>query len=282
MENTKKIILKNGSFILRHWNGAGYTSVDINVYPDNVPMVKVGAVMVDTILVRPVTFTEFMAAMFWVDAYVERGNQPPRLFLPFVPGARQDRLNDKGDYLFTAKSVAKIINDRNFPEVRIVDPHSEVISGMIDRCKVSMPELFGMGLSMYDISGAKMYDAVLAPDAGAAKRAQRAASELNLPCYQAWKKRDVSTGAISGFGHQEMPGVKRVLIVDDICDGGGTFTGLAQELKKSGISCDLFVTHGIFSKGVEVLKKDIDNIFTTDSIIQHQDGVNVLTILNDF
>ena len=47
---------------------------------------------------------------------------------------------------------------------------------------------------------------------------------------------------------------KRVLIVDDICDGGATFTSLAKVLKNAGaVYIGLHVTHGIFSKGIQVL-----------------------------
>ena len=54
------------------------------------------------------------------------------------------------------------------------------------------------------------------------------------------------------------------LIVDDICDGGGTFSGIAQVLRANGAEkIYLCVTHGIFSKGIEI--NGIDEIFTTDS-----------------
>ena len=55
------------------------------------------------------------------------------------------------------------------------------------------------------------------------------------------------------------------LIVDHICDGGGTFIGLAEELKKKNAGkLFLAVSHGIFNKGFDDLKC-FDGIFTTDS-----------------
>ena len=57
------------------------------------------------------------------------------------------------------------------------------------------------------------------------------------------------------------------LIVDDICDGGGTFIGLANELKnKNAGKLYLAVSHGIFSRGFDDLEKCFTKIFTTDSI----------------
>jgi len=56
------------------------------------------------------------------------------------------------------------------------------------------------------------------------------------------------------------------LIVDDICDGGGTFLGLGEELKKKNAGpLFLAISHGIFSKGFDELVKVYEQIFTTDS-----------------
>ena len=58
-----------------------------------------------------------------------------------------------------------------------------------------------------------------------------------------------------------------MLIVDDLCDAGGTFIGSAQVLRDAGArSVSLYVTHGVFSKGVEnLLNNGIDAIYTTTS-----------------
>ena len=57
------------------------------------------------------------------------------------------------------------------------------------------------------------------------------------------------------------------MMVDDICDGGGTFCWTASELKKyKPMSVALYVTHGIFSKGVDCLfDAGIHRVVTTDS-----------------
>jgi len=58
-----------------------------------------------------------------------------------------------------------------------------------------------------------------------------------------------------------------VLIVDDLCDGGATFIAEAKYLKKHypDISLNLFVAHGIFSKGFDELSEYFDHIYTTNS-----------------
>ena len=155
------------------------TPLQIHTYPDGVPLVR-KLPYVDThenlsLLLRPRGMTDFIAGLFWVDAYRERHSLGSvKLVLPFVPGARQDRLNNQGDYLFTAKSVAHMINARAFSSVVILDPHSEVISGLIDRCKVVHSHELGIVKEV--LTG--LYGAVISPDAGAEKRASALASVL--------------------------------------------------------------------------------------------------------
>ena len=56
------------------------------------------------------------------------------------------------------------------------------------------------------------------------------------------------------------------VITDDICDGGYTFIKVAEQLKAKGADkVVLFVTHGIFAKGLDVFDGLIDHVFTTDS-----------------
>jgi ribose-phosphate pyrophosphokinase len=246
-------------------------SVRVSQYPDGMPIVDrmLSFRSVERVLLRPSSFSAFVTAMFWVDALVDRGYKAPELVLPFVPGARQDHLNDSGDYLFTAKSVAKMINARRFPRVTVVDPHSEVTPALIERCET---------VSAADCFPKASYSAVISPDAGAEKRAGAVAKKLEVPLFHAWKKRDVATGKISGFGVEPLPpGIGRVLVVDDICDGGGTFLGLKDQLGL--VQADLFVTHGIFSAGTAALRSRYGYILTTDSIIgDPRDGVTVIPV----
>jgi ribose-phosphate pyrophosphokinase len=92
------------------------------------------------------------------------------------------------------------------------------------------------------------------------------------------KKRDPLTGHLSGFeikNYNPNPNAdgQDLLIVDDICDGGGTFVGLAKELRKAGAKkVYLYVTHGIFSKGLPL--EGIDRVFTTDSYSNDWDVKN--------
>jgi ribose-phosphate pyrophosphokinase len=218
----------------------------------------------EAILLRPQSLGALMAALFWVDAIRERGWAVPRLVLPNICGARQDRVNPSGDFLFTAKSVARELNARHFPSVTVLDPHSDVAPALIDRCRVVPATFAGEG-----------YVGVIAPDGGAEKRASRIALALGVPLYHAWKSRDVTTGAISAFGVQPLS-AGHYLVADDLCDAGGTFLGLAGELAKHGVTADLYVTHGLFTKGTDALLNSFRAVFCTDSTLGAKQGITVL------
>ncbi len=77
-----------------------------------------------------------------------------------------------------------------------------------------------------------------------------------------------------------MPG--KYLVVDDICDGGGTFLGLADKFwKQTSISTlDLYVTHGIFSKGVRELLRMYHNVYSTDSYCRREADVQYVSCVD--
>jgi ribose-phosphate pyrophosphokinase len=244
-------------------------------YPSGEPIINQNFFPPSVVLLRQQSMDAFIATMFWIDALVERGFPVPKLILPQVPGARQDRLNDSGDYLFTAKSVAQMINARNFPKVAVFDPHSEVIAALIDRCHVIHPSF-----KMTPRDGAT-YAGVIAPDAGAEKRAAFMAKANGLPLFRGWKTRDVATGTISGFGVQPLP-PGHYLVVDDLCDAGGTFVGLAEVLTQMGCTADLYVTHGLFTKGTQRLLDCYKTVITTDSTVGEKPGVQVIPVCKSY
>ena len=57
-----------------------------------------------------------------------------------------------------------------------------------------------------------------------------------------------------------------VLVWDDLCDAGGTFILLAKELLTNGAKeVNLFVSHGLFTKGTQILfDAGIKRIFTKE------------------
>ena len=105
------------------------------------------------------------------------------------------------------------------------------------------------------------------PDAGANKKTAKIASYFGHSSFiRADKLRNLSTGDIlETVVYGDVVG--NITIVDDLCDGGKTFIELAKVLKQKGAEkINLYVTHGIFSKGTYPLyTAGIDYIITTNS-----------------
>lgn len=102
------------------------------------------------------------------------------------------------------------------------------------------------------------------PDAGAEKRYEQFFGEHNVLVGQ--KKRDSATGKLSGF---ELKSGERksdfVLIIDDICDAGGTFLGQYPVLENLGYQhIALYTTHGLYTKGLDILAK-FARVYSTNS-----------------
>lgn len=199
---------------------------------------------------------EYMTAAMWID-YAHRGGHKIIAFIPYLPGARQDRGNP-----FGAQVYANLINSMNADKIVCFDPHSPVMPAMINRLRVVTPEAVIARAVKKVLSG---YAGVICPDEGARTRTAITAEALGLPLFHAAKHRDFVTGKLSGFTCDELPTEGRFLVVDDICDGGGTFMGLAAATGLGPDRLDLWVSHGVFSGNAGQLRNAFGNIFTTDS-----------------
>lgn len=191
------------------------------------------------------------------------------LQLPYVPYARYDRRMKKVDSQ-SLKVFSKIINSLNFNRVTVSDAHSDVVENLIDRCFVDTQRDI---LKFFDID-MKKYDYIVSPDQGASKKIKAISELLKIPVIHCNKSRDNSDQITETSVYDEVPEGSNLLVIDDICDGGRTFIEVAKALKAKGASeVDLYVTHGIFSYGIEVILEHIDNIHCKYSWIQ-SDKIN--------
>ena len=205
----------------------------------------------------------FTLAM-WADAARRRGSKTV-LHMPYLPGARADHL----DFVpFGAEVYARFINGLRVNQVVTFDPHSGIMPAMLNNVIVleSTRLVRKHIVGHADRGGPQRYDGIIAPDKGAVDRAAKVAGACHLPLYRAEKHRDQSTGKLSGFTCEPLPKEGRFLVVDDICDGGGTFAGLAKAIDFPGQRLGLYVSHGVFSgRAKENLLPWYGDIWTTDS-----------------
>lgn len=195
-----------------------------------------------------------------------RRKEEYHLNIPFLPYGRQDK-NVSNHSTFALTAFATILNSLTFNSVSTIDPHSNVAVDLILNLKITYPLA-----SLYKAAGACDSDLFCYPDEGAFEKYKKIYSH---PFIHGEKVRDQSTGYITSYnlvnegGEMDIRGQK-ILIVDDICDGGATFTILAKSLYDAGVAdVNLFVSHGIFSKGLEVLKQaKINRIFTKEGEVK--------------
>jgi ribose-phosphate pyrophosphokinase len=216
-----------------------------------------------TVTHRINSFNDMGLLLIAVDALKRSGVQNINLVIPYFPAARQDRVMVAGESL-SVKVYADLINAMNLNQVTIFDSHSEVAIALLNNCNAVTNHEF-MKQVIDSIGTVKL----LSPDGGALKKIYKVSAFLDgIEVIECSKSRDVKTGQLSGFKvYADDLGSADCIIVDDICDAGGTFMGLATELKKKNVGkLYLAVSHGIFSKGLSNLTQYFDTIFTTDSI----------------
>lgn len=220
---------------------------------------------------------DIMALAFTVDALKRQYPLASlHLDMPYVPYARQDRVCSPGE-AHQLKVTAKMINDMGFATVTSVDAHSTVCEGVYDRFyTLDQIEVF----SKIKSDWSDVY--IVAPDQGASKKAEAFAKAVNaagvLTCA---KVREMSTGRILGLKVlDEIKEAANYLVLDDLCDGGRTFIEVAKclTLRTEIGRLELAVTHGLFTKGVGVVKDFYDEIYTTDSVISDKTGAKVLAL----
>lgn len=203
--------------------------------------------------------TDLMPLALAADA-VHRNGGVPSAVIPYFPYARQDRQCVYGEPLSCAVA-ADFVNSMQLESVTVLDPHSDVLPALLDRCKAVSNRGF-VEQVLKDFAVPNL--ALVAPDTGATKKVAKLGRELHIPWFQGMKHRDLATGKLSGFSFMGSVKDKHLIIVDDICDGGGTFTGLARRLLEGkAASVHLAVTHGIFSKGLPL--EHIDTVYSTNS-----------------
>lgn len=199
------------------------------------------------------------------------------LIIPYLPYGRADRRFTEGDCL-GLEVFGKLIGSMNFDNVITLDAHNHkaakyFIGGLVDVAPKHFIECAVVNFAR-DHGYEKNCINVVFPDEGARERYEIPAryegnvSFVATESFHCSKDRDPVTGKLLGFTVPNMP-IRPTIIIDDICDGGGTFVGIASQLHERQVSPrGLYVTHGIFSKGFGELNTYFDNIYTTDSIQQ--------------
>lgn len=237
---------------------------------------------------KPVNASDLTLLIMTVNSLQHMGINDIDLDIMYLPYARQDRVCSPGE-AHGLEAICKLLDYLDIMVIRVWDPHNE--KKTIDLLKNTVIRIVGTSeiflrfkiLDDFDLSNL----IICAPDKGAWQRVTEVTEEFKLadPLLMK-KKRCPETGEIKGISMDNSYPVNgyNVLIIDDICDGGRTFTEAAQLLKERGAEkLYLYVTHGIFSKGLDLLGKFFEHIYCHHVLDDEQFKSNdKLTILREF
>ncbi len=281
------VVLTNGTQVALELEFMTFSGGECHVKIKNVAEISEGTDLIHTVsLYAYIQSAEsFISTLLLADA-IKRlpqflpGTSRMVLEMPYIPAARQDRPCEPGEAL-SADVYAKMLNTAGFNKIIVEDPHSDVAPSLINN--VTVVEQYEIVKSILESWLVGENIALVSPDAGAQKKILKLARSLGgLDVIKADKVRDTTDGKITETKVYDDVTGRKVLIVDDILDGGGTFIPLAQKLREKGaVQVDLFVTHGIFSKGVDIFDGYLDNIYTQNTWASNVEGRNTKGILKN-
>jgi len=198
--------------------------------------------------------------------------RPIKLHMPYLPYGRQDK-DLSNDATFALKPFCNLLDTLNLDEITTLDAHSMIAEKWLRNFKNIHPSReISQALRKTNAT------AIAFPDKGACDRYFGKDETIGHELIIGHKVRDQQSGWIVKYDIEGDPKGRDVLIIDDICDGGMTFKLLAKDLYEQGAaSVSLYVTHGIFSKGLRELRKaGIRNIYTKDGELFPSRNTNYL------
>lgn len=179
--------------------------------------------------------------------------QPVVLRIPFLPYARQDQAIGEYSYYGLRVFMDIIQAGWGIKQLEVMAPHCSKY--LLNQLR-TVPIVFMEPQQLINLRDHGDHDLVIYPDESAECRL---GGYLNHPdnSITVPKERDIRGEVVHQvFNVDDYPALKladKVLIVDDICDGGATFINLIKPLADAGIVVDLYTTHAIYSKGMGVL-----------------------------
>lgn len=237
---------------------------------------------------KPVDASEITFLALAVSALKNMGVWDIDLDILYLPYARQDRVCSPGE-AHSLEVICSFLDKLGLTTIRIWDVHNESKTQELFHettvCFVTATNIFDRYHVLDDFDTSNLI--LCAPDDGAYPRVADLCNyfDYSLPVVIG-KYRDPESGKITLMQwnkHNRCIEGWNILIIDDICDGGATFNQAAQILKEQGaVNLYLYVTHGIFSKGLDLLQENFKHIICHH--VLHDDkfqSTDRLTILQE-
>jgi len=279
---TIQLIIDNITIPVKHIRFSdGSSSVKLEV-PDGFKPSRYYSISVDPTTPADAYLWEILLVKNAIDATFEGRFDKRILRLAYLPHARADRVFEEGNPLPLMVFLDEFLE--LFTDIHLTDPHSDFyLDYELDfNFDVKLQHQCFIEVVGNDI---KSGDVLISPDKGASLKIGKLQLSLDHRMIGTWvveagKKRDIGTGKVLALETTLPEGTdltgKVCWIVDDIADGGGTFIPLALKLKEAGAKqVNLYVTHGIFAKGLLPFQGVIDKIYTYQTIGTYLNRIDI-------
>lgn len=214
-----------------------------------------------------------MELLVCIDALTRASARRITTVIPYFGYARQDRKTD-GRTPISAKLVANLISTAGANRVLTIDLHAGQIQGFFD---IPTDNLIAAPVIERDIRERfRTKDlTVVSPDVGGVVRARSLADRIEAGLAIVDKRR-------SKPGESEVMNIigdvtgRRCVMVDDICDSGGTLINAAMALREAGAQeVSAYVTHGVLSNNAvkRIEESTLDQLVICDTIAPRPEDV---------
>ena len=215
-----------------------------------------------------ITNAEELFILMQVADILNRHDVVWHLHIYYLMGARMDRVMDF-NRPYTLKIVANLIKNLGCRSIYVLEPHSDMTPFILQSENLYPEE------ERYDDFHPTNWNVyrdylVVFPDKGAYERYDGEWRKGQVDIAIAEKVRNVETGVIESIkilNPEVFEGnTKPIMVVDDLCDGGGTFVGIANEIRKyTDKELNIFVTHMVNPVGIRHLANNFDHVYFTNS-----------------
>ena len=210
-----------------------------------------------------------MELLIMIDAMKRASAGRITAVVPYFGYARQDRKTKPRDPI-SAKLVANLITRAGADRVLTMDLHANQIQGFFD---IPVDNLLGSPIFVHHFME-KYKDChdevmVVSPDVGSVARARAFAQKLDMPLAIVDKRRQKanSSEVMNIIGDVKD---KRVILLDDMVDTGGSLCGAAKALVEIGgaKSVTACASHGVLSGPAvqRIQESDLDEVIFLDTI----------------
>lgn len=224
-----------------------------------------------------------MELLLMIDAAKRASAYKVIAVLPYYGYARQDR-KDKPRVAIGSKLIANMLVAAGADRVITMDLHAPQIQGYFD---IPVDHLDSHAVFIPYIEKLKLENLTFAaPDVGSANRIRQIASYFNTEMVICDKHRKRANEIASMVVIGDVVG-KDVIIIDDICDTGGTLAKSAGLLKEKGArSVRALITHPVLSgKAYENIENSVlEELVVCNTIPVKQQGskIKVLSVADLF